>query len=143
MPPPLERGRHLPTFQDIGVTAAADRHPIRAGKAILATVHPLHTPARDSEPQLCVDALFWPPSDLDLPHALGVGQLLSAATPGQPCVGLSAPYVVHQVDEKPIPTKSGEYTAVLTRCARIGLVDAPLPPDAQLCADCHREPTTP
>ncbi|SDU53964.1 hypothetical protein SAMN04489733_5719 [Amycolatopsis keratiniphila] len=137
------RPGHRVRTSSVSATAAADRHPVRAGTAKLATVHPLHTPARDSEPQLGVDALFWPPCDLDLPHEPDAGQLVAADTPGQPCIGVTAPYVVHQVNEKPIPTKSGEYTAVLTRCARIGLVGAPLPPDAQLCAECHREPTTP
>ncbi|MFC9250382.1 hypothetical protein [Amycolatopsis thailandensis] len=112
---------------------------MRAGTALLATVHPL---TRSPETQPGAKAVFWPPFDLDPPHQPGTGQLLTAAAPGQHCVGLTAPYDVHQVDDKPMPTRAGEYTAVMTRCARIGLVDAPLPPDAQLCAECHPEPPT-
>ncbi|MEV6905935.1 hypothetical protein [Amycolatopsis sp. NPDC051071] len=44
---------------------------------------------------------------------------------------------MHKIDEKPLPTWSGEYTAVMTRCVRVGLVDAPIPPHAQLCPECH------
>lgn len=123
--------------------SATEHHPVRAGAAVLATVHPLRPFARPLEPQLGMDAPYWPRFDLDPPHQPGARQVLAAAAPGQHCVGLTAPYDVHQVDDRPMPTRAGEYTAVLTRCARIGLIDAPLPPEAQLCAECHPEPPTP
>ncbi|ANN21170.1 hypothetical protein SD37_40035 [Amycolatopsis orientalis] len=67
---------------------------------------------------------------------------IAEAVPGQPCAGLTTPHLVHKIDAKPLPTWSGEYTAVITRCVRVGLVDAPIPPHAQLCLECHQTDQT-
>ncbi|WP_396287764.1 helix-turn-helix domain-containing protein [Amycolatopsis sp. PS_44_ISF1] len=106
----------------------------RAMKPASATVHPLHPGA--PEPHLAADVSMWPSIDVDVPRRPWTPPPLARATPGQPCVGFTTPDLIHTIDDRPVPTWTGQYTAAMTRCARVGLVDAPVPSGALPCPDC-------
>ncbi|WP_399344016.1 helix-turn-helix domain-containing protein [Umezawaea sp. Da 62-37] len=126
-------GRNTRAESPAGTTTTTAERPrrTRAATPALATVHPLSV--GDHEPRLAADPVIWPPADIGLPP---LPPPLATATPGQPCFGFTTPHLIHTIDTRPVPTRAGQYTAAMTRCARVGLVDAPIPPDAQPCAAC-------
>lgn len=72
------------------------------------------------------------------PRPPAVPESPATAKAGEPCIGFTTPQTVHKISETPVATRFGEHTAALTRCALIGLVDAPIPTDAHACAECHQ-----
>lgn len=132
--PPGRRKRTGPS----GTTANTARsHPAPADTAELATVHHLGPPPTSHADSPIGEAPpIWPAFDLDPPPRPRT-QPLATAAPGQPCIGYNTPHLVHVIADRPVPTKAGDHTAAMTRCGRVGLVDALIPPEAQLCAACH------
>lgn len=132
-------GRRKRTGNSSGTTTNTARsHPRRAYTAELATVHRLRPPPTSyADSTIDEDPPIWPTFDLDPPRPPRA-QPLATATPGQPCIGYNTPHLVHVIADRPVPAKAGDHTAAMTRCGRVGLVDAPIPPETQLCAACHR-----
>ncbi|GAA1994449.1 hypothetical protein GCM10009754_87280 [Amycolatopsis minnesotensis] len=62
----------------------------------------------------------------------------ATATAGEPCTGVTTPQTVHRTSDTPVTTRFDKHTTAFTRRALIGLVDAPIPADAQPCAECHQ-----
>ncbi|EHR52393.1 hypothetical protein SacmaDRAFT_4200 [Saccharomonospora marina XMU15] len=131
-------GRRKRTGHSSGTTANAARsHPAPADTAELATVHQLRLPPTGhADFPIDEDPPIWPTFDLD-PPPQPRAQPLAPATPGQPCIGYNTPHLVHVIADRPVSAKAGDHTAAMTRCGRVGLVDAPIPPEAQVCAACH------
>lgn len=80
----------------------------------------------------------WPSFDLDALFTPVAPEPPATATAGERCIGFTTPQTVHRISDTPIATRYGEHTAAFTRCARIGLIDATIPDDAQPCAECHQ-----
>ncbi|GAA1992636.1 hypothetical protein [Amycolatopsis minnesotensis] len=108
----------------------------------LATVHPLrpHPSSQHEDPE---SEPPWPSFDLDDLFTPAAPEPPTTATAGEPCIGFTTPQTVHRISDTPVTTRFGEYTAAFTRCALIGLVDAPIPTEAHACAECHQGAPTP